>query len=80
MKKVIRHGYRYGMRTTCPSCGCEFSYEWEDVLKNGYECRQEGYYCTYPGYQIICPECGSKFKIANRTFSYSSIEENPYST
>jgi RNA polymerase subunit RPABC4/transcription elongation factor Spt4 len=32
MKKIIKHGQKKEMRTTCPNCGCEFSYEWEDVI------------------------------------------------
>ena len=39
MKQIIKHGYRKDMRTTCPICGCEFSYEWEDVITT---------YSTYP--------------------------------
>ena len=32
MKQIIKHGYRKDMRTICPICGCEFSYEWDDVI------------------------------------------------
>lgn len=72
MKKVIKHGFQYHMETTCPSCGCQFSYEWEDVITTmpsitfttttGCNCCGDCCY-TSPKYEIICPECGNKFTI-----------------
>ena len=32
MKKIIQHGFMSYMETTCPYCGCKFSFEWEDVI------------------------------------------------
>ena len=72
MKKIIEHGYKYHMETKCPSCGCKFSYDWEDVLKTDlYHYGYNGYY-TYPNYKITCPECGAEFQILNWTFNYPS--------
>ena len=76
MIKVLEHGYRYHMETRCPSCGCRFSYEWEDVIKkdSSYTHLSDGqssaYYWAYPAYQIICPECGSQFDIMNWSINY----------
>lgn len=32
MKRIIEHGFINYMETTCPYCGCKFSFEWEDVI------------------------------------------------
>ena len=80
MKQIIKHGYRKDMRTTCPICGCEFSYDWEDVIIKtdttphitwtyyGYG----DYTYTSPRYEISCPECKKVFQILNWTISYPS--------
>ena len=44
--KVIRHGTKI-FRITCPVCGCEFEYEYED-LQTIYGIAK----------QIKCPDCG----------------------
>ena len=81
MKQIIKHGYRKDMRTTCPICGCEFSYEWDDVIistQAGYPYVTWTYYgygdysYTTPRYEIICPDCGKKFQILNWSISYPS--------
>ena len=78
MRKIIKHGYRYHMETTCPNCGCQFSYEWEDVITTvpsitfttcACGCCGNNNYYTNPSYEIICPECNNKFTILNWHFS-----------
>ena len=45
--KVIKHG-ETKFKVTCPICGCEFEYEYEDLVD-----------CYIPGFkQIKCPDCG----------------------
>lgn len=45
--KVIKHG-ETKFKITCPVCGCEFEYEFEDLVE-----------CYLPGFkQITCPDCG----------------------
>lgn len=43
MIKVVKHGYK-GYSTVCYKCGCEFTYELEDI--------KEGY--------VSCPDCNEK--------------------
>ena len=66
MKKVIEHGYRHYMETTCPNCGCRFSYEYEDIIKNrNYFINHSGWKEYFDNWsnQISCPECGAIFQI-----------------
>jgi len=45
--KVIKHGTKV-FKVICPICGCEFEYEYEDLVE-----------CYIPGLkQIKCPDCG----------------------
>lgn len=45
--KVIKHG-ETKFKIICPVCGCEFEYEYEDLVE-----------CYIPGLkQIKCPDCG----------------------
>ena len=45
--KIIKHG-ETKFKITCPVCGCEFEYEFEDLVE-----------CYLPGFkQIKCPDCG----------------------
>ena len=71
MIRIIEHGYKYNMETRCPSCGCRFSYEWEDVLKEGYLHYNDNYTYSYPNYRITCPECGDTFTILNWSYTYT---------
>ena len=69
MKRIIEHGYKYHMETRCPSCGCLFTYDWEDVLKESiytYKCSS---IYTSPSYQITCPECGAQFQLLQWKFT-----------
>ena len=45
MIKIIKEGTR--KITKCPNCGCEFSYEEEDVLRDSF--RVENH--------VNCPQC-----------------------
>lgn len=39
MKTILKHGFMNRMTAYCPSCGCEFTYEYEDITiryKNEY--------------------------------------------
>lgn len=76
MIRIIEHGYKYHMETRCPLCGCRFSYDWEDVLKEGCFHYNDNYTHTYPSYRITCPECGNTFPILNWNFIYSNDENN----
>lgn len=57
MKKIIEHGFMNYMETSCPYCGCRFSYEPEDLLTR--------YNNTYINYDISCPDCAKVFTITN---------------
>ena len=82
MKKIIEHGFMNYMETTCPYCGCKFSFEWEDVISPtwGPTWRYDNTGITVSGccittgtaqsYEIFCPECKRKFPILNWTFNY----------
>lgn len=79
MKKIIKHGQKKEMRTTCPYCGCEFSYEWEDVLttEKSYPYEPTWTYYSYPSktykkYEIICPDCDKQFEILNWTINWEN--------
>lgn len=56
MKKVIEHGFMNHLETTCPYCGCRFSYEVEDLMIK---------YDTRASYDISCPECAKAFPVIN---------------
>lgn len=65
MIRVIEHGFKYRMEACCANCGCRFTYEWEDVLKNsnyGYTANNI-YYPSYPFYYLLCPECGCRVSL-----------------
>jgi len=42
--KVIKHGAKV-FKAICPICGCEFEYEYEDILRDYFK-------------QVKCPDCG----------------------
>ena len=62
MIRVIEHGFKYRMEACCVNCGCRFTYEWEDVLKDSfYSYNQDGLsYMAYPNYYLLCPECTAR--------------------
>ena len=75
MKKIIKHGNNKPMIATCPDCGCEFSYEYEDIHIPTQSLST--YYCDVTN----CPECGKEVMIYSYTRTYPSIPyipNNPY--
>ena len=84
MKRIIEHGFMSYMETTCPYCGCKFSFEWEDVISPTWDTyptwRYDNTYITVSNgcvttgtvqhYEIFCPECKRKFPILNWSFAY----------
>ena len=53
MIKIIKEGTRKIAK--CPNCGCEFSYEREDVLKDPT--------CKYIENRVKCPQCNEVITI-----------------
>ncbi len=51
MIKIIKSGKKE-FHTTCPNCGCEFTYEMEDLSGKNYD------YIGVSNY-VKCPECGT---------------------
>ena len=51
MIKIIKEGTR--KIENCPNCGCEFSYEREDVLRDP----------IWVGNYVKCPQCKEAIKI-----------------
>lgn len=49
MKKILKRGYKE--ITECKTCGCEFSYDKEDV-----EMKDTDNYKGYKQY-VVCPQC-----------------------
>ena len=60
MKEVIQHGAYYNRTAYC-SCGCVFTYEEEDVIK---DLSNGGSSANVPMLRyVICPECGARVYI-----------------
>ena len=51
MIKIIKEGTRKIAK--CPNCGCEFSYEREDVLRDP----------IWIGNHVNCPQCNESIKV-----------------
>ena len=56
MKTILKHGNKRQHTTTCTHCGCEFSYEFEDVVNNNN--YNGDISLTYHIPYVTCPECG----------------------
>ena len=55
MIKIIKEGTR--KITKCPNCGCEFSYEEEDIEKDGTLLNNS----VFLGKSwVVCPQCGKE--------------------
>ena len=55
MIKIIKEGTRKIAK--CPNCGCEFSYEEEDIEKDGLLANNS----VFLGKTwVICPQCGTE--------------------
>lgn len=65
MKTVIKHGYQARMHTTCPYCGCEFTYESQDIIAMPTITSHTSTNCVYsPGAYVTCPDCGAMLYIS----------------
>jgi hypothetical protein len=52
MIKVIKHGQKE-FEMTCSRCGCEFTYEFEDILQDSFSLT------TTSARFVKCPDCGN---------------------
>ena len=55
MITVIKHGKRKFMK--CITCGCEFTYEKEDIISNQTGINEWEHY-------VKCPDCGKKILVS----------------
>lgn len=55
MIKVIKHGQKE-FTHTCSRCGCEFTYEYEDIHSEAIRGLTDYSSTRY----VICPDCGNK--------------------
>ena len=63
MIKIIKEGTRKIVK--CPNCGCEFSYEEEDIEKDGLLVNNS----VFIGKTwVVCPQCGKEI-VLERTRS-----------
>ena len=59
MIKIIKEGTRKIEK--CPNCGCEFSYEEEDIEKDGLLANNS----VFIGKTwVVCPQCGKEIVLA----------------
>ena len=62
MVKIIKNG-SIKHTATCDYCGCEFSFEAEDVTKNTVWDDHGGHYPAACFYEINCPFCTKKIRL-----------------
>ena len=62
MVKIIKYGIVKHI-ATCDYCGCEFSFEPEDVTKNTVWDDHGGHYPAASFYEINCPFCNKKIRL-----------------
>ena len=55
MIKIIKEGTRKIEK--CPNCGCEFSYEREDIEKYGFFANNS---LVIGKTLVVCPQCGKE--------------------
>ena len=59
MIKIIKEGTRKIAK--CPNCGCEFSYEKEDIEKDGTLLNNS----VFLGKTwVVCPQCGKEIVLS----------------
>ena len=59
MIKIIKEGTRKIAK--CPNCGCEFSYEREDIEKDGTLLNNS----VFLGKTwVVCPQCGKEIVLS----------------
>ena len=63
MIKIIKRGTK--AVTTCDECGCEFSYEEEDINHTRDEEIIFGIPSVYTGRYVICPQCARGVMLAS---------------
>ncbi len=66
MIKVIKHG-QTEFTHTCSRCGCEFTYEYEDIHTEAI--RGLAYNSTTSCY-VVCPDCGNKCYTGNSNIGW----------
>ena len=84
MKTILKHGFMNNMTAYCPSCGCEFTYEQEDITTSyKYECDSP-FLAAWPTKHIfvICPDCGYSINIVPSIYitgtTHTNIESCDY--
>ena len=69
MKTVIKHAYMNDLSAKCPSCGCEFNYEQEDIdIVYSYE-QTSPFTALWPVEKtfVTCPDCNYSIMIIQPT-------------
>ena len=76
MIKVIKHGQKE-FNCTCPRCGCEFTYEYEDIHTEAIRGITYSYSSTS---YVVCPDCKHHCEIPGKTNWYDPIPKIPFNT
>jgi hypothetical protein len=76
MIKVIKHGQKE-FNCTCPRCGCEFTYEYEDIHTEAIRGITYSYSSTS---YVVCPDCKHHCEIPGKTNWYDPIPTIPFNT
>lgn len=76
MIKVIKHGQKE-FNCTCPRCGCEFTYEYEDIHTEAIRGITYNYSSTS---YVVCPDCKHHCEIPGKTNWYDPIPTVPFNT
>ena len=75
MIKVIKHG-QTEFNATCGRCGCEFTYEYEDIQNEAVRSLTNYSNTRY----VKCPDCGNLIYLPPYSNWPNSIEPIPYSS
>ena len=75
MIKVIKHGQKE-FNCICPLCGCEFTYEYEDIHTEAI--RGITYSASRTSY-VVCPDCKHHCEILEKT-NWPPLIDNPIPT
>ena len=80
MIKVIKHGQKE-FNCICPRCGCEFTYEYEDIHTEAIRGISYNYSSTS---YVVCPDCKHHCEIPGKTNwptpYYEPIPTIPFNT
>lgn len=63
MIKVVKHGQKE-FNCTCPRCGCEFTYEYEDIHTETIKGITYSYSSTS---YVVCPDCRYHCEVPGKT-------------